>query len=62
MNERKKLSLNRPRKASHEENPKSNPIYRKKVWVNATPKKQSKKAKPQQAVKVKIPKLANGKL
>ncbi|MDR5614622.1 hypothetical protein [Arsenophonus sp.] len=43
MTERKKLSLNRPRKASQEEQTLSNPVYGKKVWVNATPKKQAKK-------------------
>ncbi|PAV01333.1 hypothetical protein CBG25_17300 [Arsenophonus sp. ENCA] len=71
MTERQKLTLNRPRKASQEEQPQSNSVYRKKVWVNAAPKKQAKKPKPQkvvkqqpkklvekpkQAVKVKIPK------
>ncbi|WGL93987.1 ProQ/FINO family protein [Arsenophonus nasoniae] len=71
MTERKKLSLNRPRKASPEEQTSSTSVYGKKVWVNATPKKQAKKPKPQkvvkqqpkklveklkQAVKVKIPK------
>lgn len=71
MTERKKLSLNRPRKASQEEQPQINSVYRKKVWVNPAPKKQAKKPKPQkvvkqqpkklvekpkQAVKVKIPK------
>ncbi|HGJ5856697.1 ProQ/FINO family protein [Arsenophonus nasoniae] len=71
MTERQKLSLNRPRKASQEEQPQSNSVYRKKVWVNAAPKKQAKKPHPpkvakqqpkksveksKQAVKVKIPK------
>ncbi|WP_290606823.1 hypothetical protein [Arsenophonus sp. ENCA] len=71
MTERQKLSLNRPRKASQEERPQSNSVYRKKVWVNPTPKKQAKKphpskvtkqqpkkpvVKPKQEVKVKIPK------
>lgn len=71
MTERKKLSLNRPRKTSPEEETSTTPVYGKKVWVNATPKKQAKKPKPQkvvkqqpnklvekpkQAVKVKIPK------
>ncbi|QBY45677.1 ProQ/FINO family protein (plasmid) [Arsenophonus nasoniae] len=71
MTERKKLSLNRSRKASQEEQPQSNSVYRKKVWVNAAPKKQAKKPHPpkvakqqpkkvveksKQAVKVKIPK------
>ncbi|WP_334472329.1 ProQ/FINO family protein [Arsenophonus sp. PmNCSU2021_1] len=71
MTKRQKLSLNRPRKASQEEQPQSNPVYGKKVWVNATPKKHAKKphppkvakqqpkksvVKPKQAVKVKIPK------
>ncbi|WP_334472957.1 ProQ/FINO family protein [Arsenophonus sp. PmNCSU2021_1] len=51
MTERKKLSLNRPSKASQEELPQSNSVYRKKVWVNATPKKQTKKPKPQKVVK-----------
>ncbi|HGJ5881361.1 MAG TPA: ProQ/FINO family protein [Arsenophonus nasoniae] len=72
MTERQKLSLSRPGKASQEEQPQSNSVYGKKVWVNATPKKQVKKpkpqkvakqqpkklvAKPKQEVKVKIPKL-----
>lgn len=73
MTERHKLSLNRPRKVSQEEQPpKSNSVYRKKVWLNAAPKKHAKKlhppkvakqqpkksvVKPKQAVKVKIPKL-----
>ncbi|WP_032116594.1 hypothetical protein WH390_14985 (plasmid) [Candidatus Arsenophonus nilaparvatae] len=71
MTERKKLSLNRPRKASPEEQTSSNPVYGKKVWVNAVPKKQVKKphppkvakqqpkkpvVKPKQEVKVKTPK------
>ncbi|HGJ5868533.1 hypothetical protein [Arsenophonus nasoniae] len=63
MTERQKLSLNRPRRASEEMTPKSSPVYRKKVWVNPTPKKQVKKPKPQKrvekpqpVVKVKIPK------
>ncbi|HGJ5884369.1 ProQ/FINO family protein [Arsenophonus sp.] len=71
MTERQKLSLNRPRKASQEAQTSSIPVYGKKVWVNAAPKKQAKKPKPQkvvkqqpkklvekpkQAVKVKIPK------
>ncbi|HGJ5865914.1 ProQ/FINO family protein [Arsenophonus nasoniae] len=71
MTERKKLSLNRPRKASQEEQTSNTPVYGKKVWVNATPKKKAKKphppkaakqqpkksvVKPKQAVKVKIPK------
>ncbi|MDR5617885.1 hypothetical protein [Arsenophonus sp.] len=71
MTERKKLTLNRPRKASPEEHTSSTPVYGKKVWVNAAPKKQAKKPhspkvakqqskkvveKPKQAVKVKIPK------
>ncbi|HGJ5877334.1 MAG TPA: hypothetical protein ACHBX0_14415, partial [Arsenophonus sp.] len=51
MTERKKLSLNRSRKASHKEQTQSTPVYRKKVWVKAASKKQGKKAKPQQAVK-----------
>ncbi|PAU99244.1 hypothetical protein CBG25_20235 [Arsenophonus sp. ENCA] len=72
MTERKKLSLNHPRKASQEEQNSSNPVYRKKVWVNAAPKKQAKKTyepkvvkqqpkkpvvKPKQEAKVKIPTL-----
>ncbi|HGJ5857735.1 ProQ/FINO family protein [Arsenophonus nasoniae] len=71
MTERKKLSLNRPRKASPEEQTSSNPVYGKKVWMNAAPKKQAKKPhspkvakqqpkkpviKPKQEVKVKTPK------
>ncbi|HGJ5856719.1 ProQ/FINO family protein (plasmid) [Arsenophonus nasoniae] len=71
MKERQKLSLNRPRKASPEEQTSSTPAYGKKVWVNAVPKKQVKKphlpkvakqqpkkpvVKPKQAVKVKTPK------
>ncbi|HGJ5878502.1 MAG TPA: ProQ/FINO family protein [Arsenophonus nasoniae] len=71
MTERQKLTLNRPKKASSEEQTSSTPVYGKKVWVNATPKKQVKKPKPQkvakqqpkkvvekpkQEVKVKIPK------
>ncbi|HGJ5877837.1 MAG TPA: ProQ/FINO family protein, partial [Arsenophonus nasoniae] len=71
MTERQKLSLNRPRKASQEEQTSSTPVYGKKVWVNPAPKKQAKKTKPQkvakqqpkklvekpkEAVKVKIPK------
>ncbi|HGJ5874081.1 MAG TPA: ProQ/FINO family protein [Arsenophonus apicola] len=51
MTERKKLTLNRPRRASEETTPKSSPVYRKKVWVNPTPKKQVKKPKPQKPVK-----------
>ncbi|WP_290607632.1 hypothetical protein [Arsenophonus sp. ENCA] len=43
MKERQKLSLNRPRKASQEEQTSSNPVYGKKVWVNAAPKKTGKK-------------------
>ncbi|WGM09037.1 hypothetical protein [Arsenophonus nasoniae] len=50
MTERKKLSLNRPRKASPEEETSSTPVYGKQVWVNATPKKQAKKPKPQKVV------------
>ncbi|WGM03599.1 ProQ/FINO family protein [Arsenophonus nasoniae] len=72
MTERQKLTLNRPKKASSEEQTSSTPVYSKKVWVNATPKKQAKKphppkvakqqtkkpaVKPKQAVKVKTPKL-----
>ncbi|HGJ5854296.1 ProQ/FINO family protein [Arsenophonus nasoniae] len=71
MPERKKLSLNRPRKASQEAQTSSTSVYGKKVWVNAAPKKQAKKpqppkmakqqpkkpaVKPKQEVKVKIPK------
>ncbi|WP_334472516.1 ProQ/FINO family protein [Arsenophonus sp. PmNCSU2021_1] len=71
MTERQKLTLNRPRKASQEEQTSSNSVYGKKVWVNATPKKQAKKlhppkiakqqskkpvVKPKQIVKVKLPK------
>ncbi|MDR5615087.1 ProQ/FINO family protein [Arsenophonus sp.] len=71
MTERKKLTLNRLRKASPEEHTSSTPVYGKKVWVNTAPKKQAKKPhpskvakqqpkkpviKPKQAVKVKIPK------
>lgn len=71
MTERQKLSLNRPRKASPEEQTSSTSVYGKKVWVNPAPKKQAKKphppkvakkqpkksvVKPKQAVKVKIPK------
>ncbi|MDR5611474.1 MAG: hypothetical protein RAM36_00020 [Arsenophonus sp.] len=63
MTERKKLSLNRPRKASPEEQTSSTYVYGKKVWVNTAPKKQAKKqqpnksvVKPKQAVKVKTPK------
>jgi len=52
MTERKKLTLNRPRKASQEEQPQSNPVYGKKVWVNATPKKQAKKPHPPKPQKV----------
>lgn len=51
MTERKKLTLNRPRKASQEEQSSSNPVYRKKVWVNAAPKKQVKKPKPKKVAK-----------
>ncbi|MDR5611377.1 hypothetical protein [Arsenophonus sp.] len=72
MTERQKLSLNRPRKASPEEQTSSAPVYGKKVWVNPAPKKQAKKphppkgakqqpkksvVKPKQEVKVKTPKL-----
>ncbi|MDR5615520.1 ProQ/FINO family protein [Arsenophonus sp.] len=72
MTERKKLTLNRPRKASQEEQTSSTPVYRKKVCVNAAPKKQTKKphppkvvkqqpkkpvVKPKQGVRVKTPKL-----
>ncbi|HGJ5883751.1 ProQ/FINO family protein [Arsenophonus sp.] len=71
MTERQKLTLNRPRKASREEQTSSTSVYGKKVWVNPAPKKQAKKPKPQkvakqqpkkvvkkskQEVKVKIPK------
>ncbi|HGJ5880172.1 MAG TPA: ProQ/FINO family protein [Arsenophonus nasoniae] len=71
MTERQKLSLNRPRKASPEEQTSSTSVYGKKVWVNPAPKKQAKKPnlpkvakqqlkkvveKPKQEVKVKIPK------
>ncbi|PAV09004.1 hypothetical protein CBG25_03405 [Arsenophonus sp. ENCA] len=51
MTKRQKLSLNRPRNASQEEQQQSNSVYRKKVWVNAAPKKQAKKPKPQKPVK-----------
>ncbi|HGJ5890492.1 MAG TPA: ProQ/FINO family protein [Arsenophonus apicola] len=51
MTARQKLTLNRPRRASEETTPKSSPVYRKKVWVNPTPKKQVKKPKPQKPVK-----------
>ncbi|HGJ5863618.1 ProQ/FINO family protein [Arsenophonus nasoniae] len=51
MTERQKLSLNRPRKASQEEQTSSTPVYGKKVWVNPAPKKQAKKPKPQKVVK-----------
>ncbi|WP_334472876.1 ProQ/FINO family protein [Arsenophonus sp. PmNCSU2021_1] len=57
MIERQKLSLNRPRKASQEEQPQSNSVYRKKVWVNSAPKKQAKKPKPQKVVKQQPKKL-----
>ncbi|WGL93886.1 ProQ/FINO family protein [Arsenophonus nasoniae] len=57
MTERKKLSLNRLRKASQEEHPQSNSVYRKKVWVNAAPKKQAKKTKPQKVAKQQPKKL-----
>ncbi|WGM09040.1 ProQ/FINO family protein [Arsenophonus nasoniae] len=70
MTERQKLTLNRPRKASQEEQPSSTPVYGKKVLVNAAPTKTGKKThppkvakpqpkkveKPKQIVKVKIPK------
>lgn len=71
MSARPKLSLNRPKKPSPEEHTQGSPVYRKKVWVDATPKKQEKKShppkvakqqpkkpvvKPQQEVKVKTPK------
>ncbi|QBY46256.1 ProQ/FINO family protein (plasmid) [Arsenophonus nasoniae] len=71
MTERKKLTLNCPRKASQEEQTSSAPVYGKKVLVNAAPKKQAKKPHPpkvvkqqpkkvveksKQAVKVKTPK------
>ncbi|HGJ5856708.1 ProQ/FINO family protein (plasmid) [Arsenophonus nasoniae] len=71
MTERKKLTLNRHRKASQEGQTSSTSVYGKKVWVNPTPKKQVKKTKPKkvakqqpkkvverpkQAVKVKTPK------
>ncbi|WP_290606692.1 hypothetical protein [Arsenophonus sp. ENCA] len=51
MTERQKLSLNRPRKASQEEQPQSNSVYGKKVWMNATPKKQAKKPHPHKVAK-----------
>ncbi|WGM03575.1 ProQ/FINO family protein [Arsenophonus nasoniae] len=57
MTERKKLTLNRPRKASPEEQTSSTSVYGKKVWVNATPKKQAKKPKPQKVVKQQPKKL-----
>ncbi|HGJ5883170.1 ProQ/FINO family protein [Arsenophonus sp.] len=53
MTERKKLSLNCPRKASQEEQLQSNSAYRKKVWVNAAPKKQAKKPHPPKVAKQK---------
>ncbi|MDR5614273.1 ProQ/FINO family protein [Arsenophonus sp.] len=57
MTERKKLTLNRPRKASPEEQTSSTAVYGKKVWVNAVPKKQLKKPKPQKVVKQQPKKL-----
>ncbi|MFS1538049.1 MAG: ProQ/FINO family protein [Candidatus Phlomobacter fragariae] len=64
MMERNKLSLNRPKKTSHEKQTQSSPVYRKKVWVNAVSKKQAKKPNPpkaakqppKQVVNVKVPK------
>ncbi|WGM03256.1 ProQ/FINO family protein [Arsenophonus nasoniae] len=57
MTERKKLSLNRPRKASREDQTSNTSVYGKKVWVNAAPKKQAKKPKPQKVVKQQPKKL-----
>ncbi|WGM09106.1 ProQ/FINO family protein [Arsenophonus nasoniae] len=51
MKERQKLSLNRPRKASQEEQTSSTPVYGKKVWVNTAPKKQAKKPHPLKVAK-----------
>ncbi|WP_063657481.1 ProQ/FINO family protein [Candidatus Arsenophonus triatominarum] len=51
MTERKKLSLNRPRKASHEEQTLGNPVYGKKVWLNPAPQKQAKNPHPPKSVK-----------
>ncbi|HGJ5883606.1 hypothetical protein [Arsenophonus sp.] len=51
MTERKKLTLNRPKKPSPEERTLSNPVHGKKVWVNAAPKKQGRKPKPQKVAK-----------
>ncbi|HGJ5855366.1 hypothetical protein [Arsenophonus nasoniae] len=57
MTERQKLTLNRPKKASSEEQTSSTPVYGKKVWVNPAPKKQAKKPKPQKVVKQQPKKL-----
>ncbi|HGJ5864835.1 MAG TPA: ProQ/FINO family protein [Arsenophonus nasoniae] len=57
MTERKKLTLNRPRKASPEEQTSSTSVYGQKVWVNPAPKKQAKKPKPQKVVKQQPKKL-----
>lgn len=51
MAERKKLTLNRPRKASQGEQTSSTPVYGKKVWENAAPKKQTKKLHPPKVAK-----------
>ncbi|MFS1538399.1 MAG: ProQ/FINO family protein [Candidatus Phlomobacter fragariae] len=61
MMERNKLSLNRPRKASHEKQTKSSPVYRKKVWVNAVHQKQAKKTNPPKVTK-QLPKKPVTKL
>ncbi|QBY46436.1 ProQ/FINO family protein (plasmid) [Arsenophonus nasoniae] len=57
MTERQKLTLNRPRKASQEGQTSNTSVYGKKVWVNAAPKKQAKKPKPQKVVKQQPKKL-----
>ncbi|MDR5614928.1 MAG: hypothetical protein RAM38_12040 [Arsenophonus sp.] len=46
MTERKKLTLNRPRRASPEEQTSSTPVYGKKVWVNPVPKNRQKNRNP----------------
>ncbi|QBY46620.1 ProQ/FINO family protein (plasmid) [Arsenophonus nasoniae] len=57
MTERQKLTLNRPKKASPEEQTSSTSVYGKKVWVNPARKKQAKKPKPQKVVKQQPKKL-----
>lgn len=56
MTERKKLSLNRPGKASFEEPLQNTPLYQKKDWVNPALKKQQKKSNSEKATKQQLQK------